>query len=489
MASLAEIQALVEQIKNDLPALINRSKIAPKQITIVNGLSDMSERLGLLQAGEFRSGNGQEPGFGFSGVRLGYPAFAYAGDTWNFAGVNVDVLQVGISADDGRLYFGAGSGIMNSSGIEIVATGVLINSNGYKFTDAPDGNILGGLYNFFASGTSYVELRSQPEAGSGISNTIASIESVASSDAIARMTADSGGYGGNASMLLLLQSATERLLYITDVLTVDFSSANELNFQATLTQLGNTEMYGDLVLTSGKNIIIDDDLPLMHQWFPQPSHTWTRVTDHSFTVDGDVADIYRKGTKVAYTEDGNNGYGVVLSSSYDGVGDETTVELIPNTDYTLSAGTTLADFQVSYSDNPVGFPGYFNWDSSPTNYTLGDGTLVARFFATANGWIDYEWSFDLGTTGAVTGQINITPPAPAAHAGIRAVVGVVAYLEAGVVNWGGVALALTGVSSDFGLRAFDGNTATYVRQVNIGATVPFTFGAGDGIYITGRYRY
>src|SRR5690349_24923675 len=98
MASLAEIQALVQHIHDDLPLLINRSQIAPKQVVIVNGLSDMSERLGLIQAGEFRSGNGAEPGFNFSGVRIGYPAFAYDNDTWHFAGVNNDVLQVGINA-------------------------------------------------------------------------------------------------------------------------------------------------------------------------------------------------------------------------------------------------------------------------------------------------------------------------------------------------------------------------------------------------------
>jgi len=84
----------------------------------------MSERLGLVQAGEFRSGNGHEPGFGFSGVRLGYPAFAYAGDTWNFVGVNTDVLQVGIKASDGKLYAGGGTVVVGSAGIDISVGGV-----------------------------------------------------------------------------------------------------------------------------------------------------------------------------------------------------------------------------------------------------------------------------------------------------------------------------------------------------------------------------
>ncbi len=119
MASLAEIQSLLEQIKADLPALINRSQIAPRQVVIVNGLSDISERLGLVQAGEFRSGNSKEPGYGFSGVRIGYPAFAYGGDTWNIVGINNDSLQVGIRSSDGKLFAGGGDVILDNLGIFI----------------------------------------------------------------------------------------------------------------------------------------------------------------------------------------------------------------------------------------------------------------------------------------------------------------------------------------------------------------------------------
>lgn len=120
MASLHEIQALVEQIKSDLPLLVNRSQIAPRQIVTITGLSDISERLGLVQAGEFRTGNGLEPGYGFSGVRMGYPAFVYDGDTWNIVGVNNDVMQVGVRSFDGKLYAGGGKVILDADGIKVI---------------------------------------------------------------------------------------------------------------------------------------------------------------------------------------------------------------------------------------------------------------------------------------------------------------------------------------------------------------------------------
>jgi hypothetical protein len=418
MASLAEIQALVEQIKADLPLLVQRSQIAPKQVVIVNGLSDMSERLGLVQAGEFRSGNGKEPGFGFSGVRMGYPAFAYAGDTWNFAGVNTDVLQVGISSDDGRLYFGAGTGILNASGIEIVASGVLINSNGYKFVDAPDGHILGGLYNFFSGGTSYVELRSHPEAGSGISNTIASIESVAGGTAWARMTADSGGYAGNASMLWLVQTATERSIFITDVLDVDFSSANYLNFQATQTDLGNTQVNGNLVIAAGNEIFIDDDMPLYGGWFPR-TDVVTRLGTHQFRVPGDQTLIYRKGAKFACTDDAVNKFGVILSNSYDGV--NTTVNLIPNSSYSLVG--TVADPQISYAESPMGFPDFFSF--TPTYSSTGGGTptctnLGSYWRPVGNSQLKCDIHFNITAVGTATGSVRVILPITATITSIGA---------------------------------------------------------------------
>jgi hypothetical protein len=117
VASLAEIQQLIQQIKDDLPFLIQRSQIQPQQVAIGEGLSDISKRLGLVQAGEFRSGNGLEPGRGFSGVRIGYPSFTYGGELWNIVGVDNDTLQMGVRASDGKLIAGGGNVVLGADGI------------------------------------------------------------------------------------------------------------------------------------------------------------------------------------------------------------------------------------------------------------------------------------------------------------------------------------------------------------------------------------
>jgi hypothetical protein len=230
MASLPEIQSLVEQIKNDLPLLVQRSQITPQQVVVGEGLSDISKRLGLVMAGEFRAGNGIEPGLGFSGVRLGYPAFVYENDTWNFVGISDDVLQVGISADDGKMYFGAGTGILDVEGIKIVAEGLLSFDNGYKFIDEFNGGLVGGVYAFANAGSNAgVHVRSQ-YLGSGTSYpfTQTSVDAVASFTATSRLTVDSGGYAGAAGMLILQQTTTGTTLYSQDVQTIDLQALTSL---------------------------------------------------------------------------------------------------------------------------------------------------------------------------------------------------------------------------------------------------------------------
>ena len=100
-----------------LPGRIN---VSAAQVTIVNGLSDLSEKLGLIQAGEFRSGNRVSPGDGFSGVRIAYPPMTYGGSLYNIAGVDADTLMFGLSATDGSALAGGGTVRLDSSGLTIV---------------------------------------------------------------------------------------------------------------------------------------------------------------------------------------------------------------------------------------------------------------------------------------------------------------------------------------------------------------------------------
>lgn len=119
MTTISDVMDVLGQISKEVERLPARIKIAANQVTVVTGLSDITKRLGLVTAGEFRTGNDKEPGFGFTGVRIGYPPFSYESQDWNVVGVNNDVLQFGLSATDGKAYFGAGSAIIDENGVAL----------------------------------------------------------------------------------------------------------------------------------------------------------------------------------------------------------------------------------------------------------------------------------------------------------------------------------------------------------------------------------
>ena len=119
MADLTSILNEVKRLREAVETLPGRINVSAAQVTVVTGLSDISEKLGLIQAGEFRSGNRVSPGDGFSGVRIGYPGFTYGSNLYNIAGVDADTLQFGLRSSDGVGIFGGGNVTLSDGGLRI----------------------------------------------------------------------------------------------------------------------------------------------------------------------------------------------------------------------------------------------------------------------------------------------------------------------------------------------------------------------------------
>lgn len=207
---------------------------------------------------------------------------------------------------------------------------------------------------------------------------------------------------------------------------------------------------------------------------------WVRTGNHTFTIthaDG-FSSYFRKGTKIRYKDGGSYEYGVVSSSS-EGGSTVTTVNLIPNSDYTLHASNTITDRYISYVANPEDFPTSFNFDPSWTN--LSGGTRTARWKIVEPGIIFIEMT-NLSCTFA-GGNIDFTlPVTPLVSASVtRHVIGLVQCLDSAAGQYAG---SVNNVPSSAVAhpRVFNAS-GTYVTLDRITSTVPITWGASDELNI------
>jgi hypothetical protein len=440
MASLAEIQALVEQIKADLPLLVQRSQVAPQQIVIAEGLSDLSERLGLIQAGEFRAGNGKEPGFGFSGTRMGYPAFAYASDTWHLAGVNADVLQFGLSATTGKAYFAGGSAILDVDGAVFEAQN---NQSYFLFWKTDDDqSIVGKIGAFYVGTDSGIEVVGQTKTGfipvahlmtaDADGNFLTGIE-VRGDGQVQIDMRTSTDQTANAQVVRLLsrisntntQSEMLKLeLESTGTPTTSFGVSVPVYAESAggnMRRIGGFRwLYADTTdgaedshlrmyyihggVETEFNIAQPDD------WYPAFGQ-WTRVSDTSFTSAGNATARFRKGTLLRWAESGVTKYGVVLSSTFGGV--NTTINMIPTSDYVMATTPDVGSQYVSHGLNPEGFPAFFNYTPSYTGTgggTFTGGNLGTRWKPVGLGQLHITAHYNITAVGTATGYPAVSTP-------------------------------------------------------------------------------
>lgn len=196
--------------------------------------------------------------------------------------------------------------------------------------------------------------------------------------------------------------------------------------------------------------------------------TWTRTGNHTFTMSGDYTAVYLFGLKIRYKRAGGFEYGYVLSSSY--AGGTTTVNLVPNTDFTMSAGT-VTEPGYSYADDPVLFPHWFNYaPTGPTNCTkTGRFRIKGR---SVEVWVGLAFtgapSFATFPTIPVTASANNLAsggPCPNGWGGL---------LDSGTKNYVGTIYPYVAPSAT--------NVQIYVNTTDafqVSATIPITWANGD----------
>jgi hypothetical protein len=118
MATLEQIDITLSRVEALANDILLKMQLPGSAVYTPGGLSDISEDLGLVKAGEFRSGIG-EPGHGFTGIRMGAPGWSYDGSRYAISGLENDTLQFGLSIEDGKVYTSGGNIWLDATGIHM----------------------------------------------------------------------------------------------------------------------------------------------------------------------------------------------------------------------------------------------------------------------------------------------------------------------------------------------------------------------------------
>lgn len=212
------------------------------------------------------------------------------------------------------------------------------------------------------------------------------------------------------------------------------------------------------------------------------NETWTYVSASSFRVTGDKTGVYKKGTKLLWTQSSVAKRGVVISSSYSSP--YTTINIFVNTDFTI-ANTTITNNFYSYIENPLGWSGVFNWSPTFSNLTVGNATVaaIATFVGESVCKFSVSVQWAASPTSSIAGAVTLTPPVTPNTAHDYLPVGPVGLIDTGVALYMGEAVyrSTTGLIDIRVIKA-DG---TYATWTFISSSVPFTWGANDLLTING----
>ena len=245
-----------------------------------------------------------------------------------------------------------------------------------------------------------------------------------------------------------------------------------------LTVTGDVAVTGPTVLTGALTIKSYDG------WITA-TDTWTYASATTFTISGvDRTAQFPVGTKLKLTQTTAK-YFYVVSSSFS---TNTTVTVTGGSDYSL-ANAAITSPLYSYMNTPQGFPGVFNYTPTWTNLTVSSSTVVAAFSMLGR-IVHFRVRVTLAGGNVPTGNVSLTPPVTVntgyAGSSEKGLIGYCKVLDAGVASYVGSVQVVTGGSNI--QPNVHVSSGTYTTQTGITATVPFTFGNTDEIFLTGTYE-
>lgn len=272
---------------------------------------------------------------------------------------------------------------------------------------------------------------------------------------------------------------------------------------STTTDDGTPPTYGYLIakvtVSNGASSIVNANITDMRTqasfnavvndgWTPV-SDSWTYASATTITVPAGATSKYSVGDKLKLTQSGSVAYFYITTVA------STLLTINGGTDYTLT-NTAISGIYYSKADNPLNFPGYFNyvptWGSTGTAPAIGNGTLAGTFRLSGKVvTFDLIWQAGSSTTFG-TNSYTFTFPVTASSYYISGTGPTNRSFNAsGYMEDNGVAgyIATCGLTnSTIGATKFTVRYQNTTTSGAVGATAPWSMGNTDYLQLAGTYR-
>jgi hypothetical protein len=157
---------------------------------------------------------------------------------------------------------------------------------------------------------------------------------------------------------------------------------------------------------AGNHATVVERLDTVDTGWVKDATAWVRTSETTFTRAGATANLFPKGAKLRWKENGGAyryAYAVGLSG-----------ETITTAGDTLTNGTTISDMAVSYAATPQGFPQRFSYTPAWTNLTTTGSPITTGSFYIVGQTLFFQIKINPngGTTASAGGTYASLPIVP-----------------------------------------------------------------------------
>lgn len=261
---------------------------------------------------------------------------------------------------------------------------------------------------------------------------------------------------------------------VSDVNTPITTIVNEINGQ-----LDNANIKTAAAITGSKladaSIDIGAKASTWDGWIAV-SDSWAYASATTITVPTDATTKYSVGDKIKIVQSGSTKYFYIT------VVTSTVITVNGGSDYTV-ANSAISGIYYSKATTPLGFPQWFTYTPTYTNFSLGNGTVNYSTFTMIGKTVHFKLKITLGNTSSVSGLISIlTPTSVTPTTSLDTMHASVQLNDATSVRWS--ALCAVASATQMALYVLNGS-ANYVAT---SSTVPFTWTTNDQIMVSGTYE-